>query len=653
MKGLRHRTLYTIFLLVFLLGFFPASVGAAGPETLPMKDAPTGNNAFIRVPGRFVSLKDRAAIDRVLQKINLIRKEAVQLGYADRYVPLTWSEALSKVAHLRAAEASLFFDHERLTGATWIVSTIHDGESLAINGMADAMLFSIDQYYAEKEDWESVHIHGVDPEKVGQTGHYDVMIMPDFKTVGAGGFVPDGQSRDKYGVDYYTSTALAFSYERPKEAVRPFPERATMLLETNDLRLKEIAWTKRPTSLATGKSATFSVSGVIHTYDWIIYPKDRYRTSVAMGNFSSSDPRIATIDKRGIVTGHRAGTVTITFRLGQKRLTSKLTVSGPDRSSNIADPIDHSKIIPPPPLRTGRISGASRWDVAANVARTYFPKAKEVLVVNYQAFGDAISAANLSNGQMPVLYSKAGSLPKATIDAIQAMKPTKITLLGGPVSLNERLVQQLKQSAPNAVVRRIFGRDRFSVNMISAQSFDGSQGGVDLVVANGMVYSDALIATPLAAQMQAPVLLVKPTSIPPDIKLWLKALGHVRSVTIVGGERSISPKVMREIGRLTDTKPVRLGGKDRYQLSAVVAQRGYKNPWKMLVASGETFADALAAAPLSQALDAPILLTRRSRLDPTVLSYLRNASALRAMGILGGKRTIAPSLEKQLLDFIR
>ncbi|MHB1341234.1 MAG: cell wall-binding repeat-containing protein [Coriobacteriia bacterium] len=85
----------------------------------------------------------------------------------------------------------------------------------------------------------------------------------------------------------------------------------------------------------------------------------------------------------------------------------------------------------------------------------------------------------------------------------------------------------------------------------------------------------------------------------------------------------------------------RIDGADRYQTSANAALATWPaGTSTAILASGENWADALAAAPLSASLDAPVLLTPASRLAAPVVS------ALQALGpdeiiVLGGESAVS------------
>ena len=124
--------------------------------------------------------------DAILAEINRIRKEAVDQGLADRYVPIKWSTDLEKTALVRAAEASITVgQHARLTNKNiWTAYPDRVGsENLAWNN--SGINKAIQQWYGEKADF----IKKKNGAAVsGQTGHYKSLIDPQFTHMGIAAF---------------------------------------------------------------------------------------------------------------------------------------------------------------------------------------------------------------------------------------------------------------------------------------------------------------------------------------------------------------------------------------------------------------------------------------------------------------------------------
>ena len=146
---------------------------------------PKAGNVILGIKGEFLT-PDKEAI---LNRINEIRKEAVNEGLSSRFVPIKWSTELEKTALICAVESDITSDHKRLTDKKWISAfseTSKEGgiaENLAWNN--SGFLAAIEQWYSEKEDFmKSRRGEKVD----GLIGHYRSLISPEFKAVGLAAF---------------------------------------------------------------------------------------------------------------------------------------------------------------------------------------------------------------------------------------------------------------------------------------------------------------------------------------------------------------------------------------------------------------------------------------------------------------------------------
>lgn len=173
-----------------------------------------------------------------------------------------------------------------------------------------------------------------------------------------------------------------------------------------------------------------------------------------------------------------------------------------------------------------------------------------------------------------------------------------------------------------------------------------SAGATSCVVASGEDWPDALTAAPLARKIGGPLLLTRGTSLPyvtrDEIRrLFAAAAGRV-TVYVVGGTGAVSPGVVSEIefaatGHATTIE--RLAGTTRYDTAAAVAGALASSETTCVIASGETWPDALAAGPLAAAARWPILLVRSS--GPPPAATVSAVAGLRTALVVGGTGVVA------------
>ena len=99
-------------------------------------------------------------------------------------------------------------------------------------------------------------------------------------------------------------------------------------------------------------------------------------------------------------------------------------------------------------------------------------------------------------------------------------------------------------------------------------------------------------------------------------------------------------------------KSTRIAGHDRYKTSVEVSKIAYPNAKKVIFTTGEVYADALAAAPVSQKIDAPIVLVPRNNIqlekeasssnkERTHENYLKALNVEEKSYVFGGEKSIS------------
>ena len=86
---------------------------------------------------------------------------------------------------------------------------------------------------------------------------------------------------------------------------------------------------------------------------------------------------------------------------------------------------------------------------------------------------------------------------------------------------------------------------------------------------------------------------------------------------------------------------------DNVALSVEIAKQGWQSATNVILARDDQFSDALAAAPLSKKLDAPILMTGSSNLDERTLAEIRELGA-RNVYIVGGTVAVSQGIQDSL-----
>jgi putative cell wall-binding protein len=184
-----------------------------------------------------------------------------------------------------------------------------------------------------------------------------------------------------------------------------------------------------------------------------------------------------------------------------------------------------------------------------------------------------------------------------------------------------------------APVERVAGESRIETAVEASRRIFGI--AKSAVIASARDYPDALAAAPLAARLEAPVLLVG-DELEDAVAHELWRIGAVEAV-VVGGPAAVSEDVDGELADL-GLEVRRVAGGDRYETAAEVAAEVGFERGEAYVASGVEFADALAAAAVAAGEQVPILLTAPDRVPEPTRELL---AGLARTWVVGGPRAVA------------
>lgn len=197
-------------------------------------------------------------------------------------------------------------------------------------------------------------------------------------------------------------------------------------------------------------------------------------------------------------------------------------------------------------------------------------------------------------------------------------------------------------------VDRVSGADRYEVAVgVSKNHFP--EGAPVVYVATGEKFPDAISAGPAAAQQGGPLLLVKPTSIPSQVKAELQRL-QPGKIIVTGGPASVSEAVLAALEAYAP-EVVRVSGADRYEVSRDVARAVFGETGSTIayLATGEKFPDALSSTAVAASVDAPVILVRgnQTRLDQATAQLLLDLGVT-DIRIAGGPASVSPGIESDL-----
>ena len=187
---------------------------------------------------------------------------------------------------------------------------------------------------------------------------------------------------------------------------------------------------------------------------------------------------------------------------------------------------------------------------------------------------------------------------------------------------------------------RVAGVDRINTAVEVSKKYYNSADTV--IIANYEKFADSLSASALSKALKAPILLVQKDQLDSVVAQEIKRLG-AKNVIVIGGDHSVD----KAKNSLAKYNVQTIAGSDRYETSAKIAQEIIKRTGtkQAVIASGETFADALTVAPLANKHNMPILLVQPNNIPKATQEVLKQIDKVI---IVGGEKTISKEVENKL-----
>ncbi|EGW37403.1 cell wall-binding repeat-containing protein [Desulfosporosinus sp. OT] len=264
---------------------------------------------------------------------------------------------------------------------------------------------------------------------------------------------------------------------------------------------------------------------------------------------------------------------------------------------------------------TERIAGQDRVETALKISQKGWDSAQTVILCEYSDYPDSIASTPFAVSlDAPILLTAGNSIDPRVFQELQRLKPQKVILLGGIACLQPSIEKELDNSALKW--ERIGGIDRYETSVLLAKHLSSDS----LILANGDNFPDALSAATFAGIKQIPIVLTSTTL--PDSVIQYYQEASPKHLIVIGGE-VVVPST--ELTRNKFTVETRLGGQDRYETNAKVVtyMKGTYESNDLFLASGITFPDAVAGTVLASKVKAPLLLTEKEDIPPSVYSLMR------------------------------
>ena len=247
------------------------------------------------------------------------------------------------------------------------------------------------------------------------------------------------------------------------------------------------------------------------------------------------------------------------------------------------------------------------------------------------AYADALTggplAARLGG---PSLLTPASSVPQYVLNELRRVLTTDgsgiVYVVGGPASVSDHAVGQLR--AAGLQVQRVSGQSRYDVAVGVARLVDDLRGTAptSAIVTSGSAFADALVAGPVAVQLDAPVLLSIGSTLPPETEVYLASLGASADVYAIGGSGAGSVA--------GDPRAQTVGGATRYDVARNVAVRFFPQVDVITLVDGRNWPDAVSGGTMAARWRMPVALANgpAAVLDDQVERYRASADYVIVVG---------------------
>ncbi|HZK85609.1 MAG TPA: cell wall-binding repeat-containing protein [Desulfosporosinus sp.] len=200
---------------------------------------------------------------------------------------------------------------------------------------------------------------------------------------------------------------------------------------------------------------------------------------------------------------------------------------------------------------------------------------------------------------------------------------------------------------------RLFGQTRYETAKVISEYY-GSGKVKNVILSTGNDFADALSASVLAHEKEAPILLVDASvdSSKDSFDYIIQHLDSTGTVYIIGGTGIIGPEFEIKLKDLGFGNVFRIAGRDRYDTSYTIASSlNNVNVSTVVISSGEQYPDALSISSFAAYNGWPILLSPRDALRPDMKSYLLEKKPSKVY-ITGGVGVILEKVKSEISSLL-
>lgn len=304
---------------------------------------------------------------------------------------------------------------------------------------------------------------------------------------------------------------------------------------------------------------------------------------------------------------------------------------------------------------TKYIVGSNRYQTAVKISQNAWPRgAKNVVLVNSSSTISGTMATPLATTyNAPILLSSNQTINPNTLTEIKRLRPKKIYIIGDTKALSANIEKSIRGMGilPVRISGTTIGQTSARIANEIAKDHDV---GTSYVVSIQNGSADALSIAAQAGRTKSPVLVSNSTALNSEAMNFIRY--NTPNVYYVGGTGSISNQLLARISSLAKNASGsnRVYGSDRHDTNIKIINKFFgKGPFgNMIIAKSDDIGmiDTVAAGPLASIKAAPILITKKDRIQRVTNTYISGVRATNLIQVGGGYlSSVTSGLQRFLL----
>ncbi|MGI6221158.1 MAG: cell wall-binding repeat-containing protein [Coriobacteriales bacterium] len=270
-----------------------------------------------------------------------------------------------------------------------------------------------------------------------------------------------------------------------------------------------------------------------------------------------------------------------------------------------------------------------------------------VVVVSGKSWEDGLSAAALAGAlNCPIVQTKPDKPGWTSYNMMKKLNPKKVYVIGGPKAVSWNAAKKLSnKTRAKGKFTRLGGKNAIGT---SEKVYNYMTGTLkvkpkDVILATANDFRDAISASCYAAWSKSPILLTKASG--PSAATRKKVAESGARLVVMGGPKAVPESAVAAFGEVKGGVK-RVAGKTAWGTSAQMFK--YAKSRKMpisnvVIATGRSYNDALAASALGKKFNAQIILLdgKASKVTPQASETLRTyGKSIKNIYFVGGSKAI-------------